>query len=206
MKQLISLAIVIAIIASCTHKKDAPVIEEKNTNSTFILDSLLRYNSETDLITAFGRENVGRDTAWYPEGMGQYMITTLYPHTSNEVEFVWNDSAAYTGLNYVRVYEDSSTWSTHGVKIGTTLNELIQLNGKDFTFSGFGWDYGGQLMWSEGGNLSDVDVTLDAANNEMPQSEQDSLLGEQTISSKSAIARKHNPIVTAISLAPKKKE
>ena len=206
MKQLTCVAIVMVMMASCSSKKDSPVTEVKSSKPVFILDSLLRYNSEAELIAAFGKESVGRDTAWYPEGAGQYMITTLYPKTNNEVEFMWIDSASYTGLHLVRLHQDSSEWSTHGVKIGTTLHELIELNEKDFTFSGFGWDFGGQTTWSEGGNLSDLNLTLDLASYDLPQNEQDSLISDETISSTSAIARKNNPFVTEIFLNPKKKE
>jgi hypothetical protein len=43
-----------------------------------------------------------------------------------------------------------SRWRTsRGVRIGTTLPELVRIARKALTFSGFGWDYGGGLAWSE---------------------------------------------------------
>lgn len=191
----------IVILASCSTKNET----EANTASesqTFILDSLLKYNSETELISKFGKENVARDTAWYPEGMGQYMISVLYPGTNNEVEFTWKDSIAFSGLQELALHQDSAEWSTHGIKIGSTLADLIRLNKKDFIFSGFGWDYGGAVFWNEGGDLTDLMITLDISNYDVPQIEQDSLLGDQSVSSKSPIARKNNPVVREILLVP----
>lgn len=197
---LLSVTLLIACTATKEKAEDSPKAQQ-----SFILDSLLKYNSEAELIASFGKENVARDTAWYPEGMGQYMISVLYPGTNNEVEFTWKDSVAFNQLLDVTLHQDSADWSTHGVKIGSTLQDLIKLNQKDFIFSGFGWDYGGALFWNEGGNLSDLSLTLDITNYDIPQIEQDSLLGDQTISSRSSIARKNNPVVSEIILAPKDK-
>jgi len=191
----------IVLMFACTSKKETTEDLPKAEQS-FILDSLLKYNSEAELIASFGKENVARDTAWYPEGMGQYMISVLYPGTNNEVEFAWKDSIAFDQLLEIALHQDSSDWNTHGIKIGSTLQDLIKLNGKDFTFSGFGWDYGGSLFWSEGGNLSDLMLTLDISNYDIPQAEQDSLIGDQIISSRSTVARKNNPVVREILLVP----
>jgi hypothetical protein len=56
---------------------------------------------------------------------------------------------------------DSSKWSTHGVRVGSTLLKLVKLNGKDFSFSGLGWDYGGGVFRNDGGDLSDLHPILD---------------------------------------------
>src|SRR3954466_8404703 len=114
----------VLVFAACTAKKESSE-SVKTQSQSFILDSLLRFDSEAELIAAFGKENVARDTAWYPEGMGQYMISVLYPGTNNEVEFTWKDSIAFNQLQEIVLHQDSADWSTHGVKIGTRLNDLI---------------------------------------------------------------------------------
>jgi hypothetical protein len=194
----------VLVFAACTAKKESSE-SVKTQSQSFILDSLLRFDSEAELIAAYGKENVSRDTAWYPEGMGQYMISTLYPNTNNEVEFTWTDSITFSHLEELTLHQDSSQWSTHGVKIGSKLHDLIRLNGKDFTFSGFGWDYGGGVFWNDGGNLSDLQLTMDFADyDSISEIEQDSLMGEQTVSSKSPAAIKTNPAVIEIILLPVK--
>jgi hypothetical protein len=198
MKRLVLIA---AVVIGCNTQKETLV--ESNVQAvdhTFVLDSLLNYDSEQELINRFGNENIGRDTAWYPEGMGMYMVTLLYPGTPNEVTFSWLDSASYMGLDEIRVLSDSSQWNTRGVMIGTTLTELIQLNGGHFTFSGFDWDYGGFTNWGDDGNLRGVTVRLKSSEEMMAQEQLDSLIGDRTVFSKSTAARLNNPVVSEIRL------
>lgn len=183
---------------SCGGQKEAT-----NSNEAaheFILDSLLVYESEKALIEKFGAQNIGRDTAWLPEGMGQIMVTLLYPGTKNEVTFEWSDSVSYSTLDAVEVSNDSSDWSSHGVKIGTTMSELVDLNGSDFTFSGFDWDYGGYAFFGDEGKLRGVTIRLGSSNREMTQEQQDSLIGDQQVSSASLAARANDPVVKVIRL------
>jgi hypothetical protein len=198
-----NLFIVLLVAAGCTTQKDQVVTdlpEPGQPGGTLILDSLLNYDSEQALIERYGEDNIARDTAWYPEGMGQYMVTVLYPRTKNEVIFSWLDSAAYVGLDEITVSADSSEWTARGVKIGTTLTELVELNGGHFTFSGFGWDYGGYATWGDDGKLQGISVRLDSSEEMMAQEQLDSLSGDRTVSSNSTAARLNNPVVTEIKL------
>src|SRR5689334_15760263 len=147
----------------CGGQKETTNVDEGVAEQSFILDSLLAFDSEQALIEKFGAENVGRDTAWLPEGMGQIMVTLLYPGTRNEVTFEWSDSISYSTLDAVEVSTDSSDWSSHGVRVGTPMSELVDLNGEEFTFSGFGWDYGGYASFGDEGQLRGVTVRLGSA-------------------------------------------
>lgn len=194
-----NILILVVVIAGCTPR------DQQATTSVpaeaFILDSLFKYNSEAALAEAFGSANIARDTAWLPEGMGQYMVTLLYPGTRNEVSIAWDDSVNYAGMVEVTIYRDSADWRTHDIKVGTTLTELVRINGADFTFSGFGWDYGGYVMFGEGSKMADVTVALEPARyDELTAIERDSLLGDQSISSKSPVAVGANPVVMSVRL------
>jgi hypothetical protein len=47
-----------------------------------------------------------------------------------------------------------TAWKTDdGIRLGTTLKELEQLNGRPFTLAGFGWDYSGTVYGWNGGEL-----------------------------------------------------
>jgi hypothetical protein len=197
MNKIFLLIAVCAFVFACTTKTET-VTNNVQTENKFILDSLLKYDSEQDLITKFGSQMITRDTSWYPEGMGQYIETVLYPNTKNEVRFVWSDSTSFSQLQYLSVVRDSSDWSTRGVKVGTRLNELVALNGKDFTFSGFGWDYGGAVAWEPGGNL--IGLQLELCPSDYQDSDGDSLIGDVSISSRSTVAKKNNPRVCEIIL------
>ena len=194
---VLALVLLLCLIG-CGGQKEAT--STSDASQTFILDSLLAFESEQALIEKFGADNIGRDTAWLPEGMGQIMVTLLYPGTKNEVQFEWSDSVSYSTLDAVEVTADSSDWSSHGVKIGTPMTELVDLNGGDFTFSGFGWDYGGYAFFGDEGKLRGVTIRLGSSAKEMTQEQQDSLLGDQQVSSKSLAARANDPEVEVIRL------
>ena len=73
----------------------------------------------------------------------------LYPDTKHEVEVLLDED------NYpimYRVNTEDSEWATpQGIRVGSTLTELIAANGKDFKFFGFDWDYGGTVTnWQDG--------------------------------------------------------
>jgi hypothetical protein len=195
--QVPGLGILLCMLA-CGGQKEAT--NSDDVSHTFILDSLLAYDSEKALIEKFGAGNIGRDTAWLPEGVGQIMVTLLYPGTKNEVTFEWSDSVSYSTLDAVEVNADSSDWSSHGVKIGTPMSELVDLNGGDFTFSGFDWDYGGYAFFGDEGKLRGVTIRLGSSAKEMTQEQQDSLIGDQQVTSRSQAARANDPVVKVIRL------
>jgi len=68
----------------------------------------------------------------------------------------------------IRCYTQGSPYHTAGgLKIGTTLNELLKMNGKPIAFLGFGWDYGGGVISLNHGMLenSNVRFNLDISEN-----------------------------------------
>ena len=59
-------------------------------------------------------------------------------------------------------------WKTdNGIAIGTTLEELVKINGKDFTFAGFEWDYAGVVTdWNTGKIDKKLGIYLEPTNME----------------------------------------
>jgi hypothetical protein len=167
----------------------------------FSLDSLLKFDSETELKNVFG-DKIKRSTGYYPEGMGEYQNTLLFPGTKNEVEFVWlDDSITFSGLAYINLSGQGTDWKTReGITLGTKLKELEKLNQKPFTFYGFGWDYSGMTNWDEG-HLYDrkVFVNLGYPSETIPP-EYEGLFGDQEMRSDSELAQKANPVVCVITM------
>lgn len=179
----------------------ASVASGRHMQIDFPLDSLLHFDSEAALKNVFG-EHVQRSTGYYPEGMGEYPNTLLFPGSKNEVEFVWkDDSVTFSGLEYIEVDHEGSEWKTkEGITINTTLKELEKLNGKAFSFFGFGWDYSGATDW-EGGYLEArrIFVRLKLPDNSL-QVELDGLLGDRSFPSDSSLSQKANPVVGEITM------
>lgn len=170
------------------------------------LDSLLSFNSESALKKIFG-ENVKRSTGYYPEGMGEYNNSLLYPDSKNEVEFVWeDDSLNFSGLLYLELHGKNTDWKTkEGITIGTSMKELEDINKKPFTFYGLGWDYAGTIDWQEG-YLHDRNIfgRLEYPEDTMPD-EFKSLFGDHEIESSSKIAQKSNLILREITMRKRNK-
>ena len=167
------------------------------------LDSLLSFDSEAALKEVFG-EHVKRSVGYYPEGMGEYENTLLFPDSKNEVEFVWeDDSIQYNKLQYIRLYKKDSDWKTkEGITIGTGLKKLEVLNKKPFSFYGFEWDYSGSIDW-ENGYLSERNIygNLAYPTDAMPE-EFLVLLGDHTIQSSSKLSQKANLILRELIMKP----
>ena len=165
----------------------------------FPLDSLLKFDSEEQLKKAFG-DHVKRSIGYYPEGMGEYANTLLYPDTRNQVEFIWlDDSLTFSGLSSISLAGTETDWKTkEGITLGTKLKELEVINQKSFTFSGLGWDYGGKVNWNEGRLYGrKLFITLEYPGESMPP-QYEGLLGDQEIKSDSELARKANLVVYEI--------
>jgi hypothetical protein len=81
--------------------------------------------------------------------------TVLFPEDSlRRAEVTWRDTAGRRRPWYIRLAGTRSVWHVNGhIRLGTTLRELERLNGKPFTMSGYGWDYGGRVMDWNGGAL-----------------------------------------------------
>jgi hypothetical protein len=166
--------------------------------------------SEQDLIDKLGEANVSsHDTVYGAEGMFS-IGTILYKGTPNEAHIVWKDTLNFKNPDYVEVgfaepgKESQVQWYVNnGVKVGTKLTELEQINGKPFSFSGFGWDYGGSVVDWNGGKLMNADSTSYLAiilgydyENQALNPISEKVMGDKSFSSKDPNAQKLNPFVS----------
>ena len=113
--------------------------------------------SAADLIASYGAENV-RDEP-YPLGEGESEPgTVIFPDDpAKRVLILWSDLEKKTMPLAARIDTAGSQWKTaEGLSVGSTLKRVEELNGKPFLLYGFGWDYGGQLVDSNGGALKDL--------------------------------------------------
>ncbi|MBL7648093.1 MAG: hypothetical protein JNK74_18065 [Candidatus Hydrogenedentes bacterium] len=114
-------------------------------------------SSAADLIAVYGAENV-RDEP-YPLGEGETEPgTAIFPgDPTRRVLILWNDLDKKALPLAARIDGAGSQWKTaEGLAVGTSLKRVEELNGKPFLLYGFGWDYGGQLVDSNGGALKDL--------------------------------------------------
>jgi len=190
---------------STTEKVDSVV--EKNVSkieNKFILDELLKINSEKELKNQFGAENVTRREEWFAEGTVSFMQSVLHADSPKEVVFQWeDDSVKFEKLSSVTVYMKNAPWkAANGLHVGMRMTELETMNGKPFTFFGFGWDYAGGCNF-EGGKLFNTiyGITLgEVAENEYENPAYMKLLGDAEFKSDSKEALAYNPAVVELRL------
>jgi hypothetical protein len=109
--------------------------------------------------------------------------TVVLPSTADELNVAWQDDRR-SRVAFVRATKSGGRWSTaRGVRIGTPLPDLVRLAGKVLTFSGFGWDYGGRLEWTEPTGSIVLSLTLnhDEAFEKLPRA--DEIYGDREVRS-----------------------
>ena len=136
-------------VASTSATRDAP------SNDTRVLPLAFRASeSLASLQERFGAANVRVEEIPVAEGE-MTRGAVLFPDDPSRRAYAhFVDSEHLTGLSYIRIVDPESTWSLgEGLRMGTTLAELVARNGAPIDFSGFGWDYGGAIAGFRGGTL-----------------------------------------------------
>ena len=140
--------------------------------------------AKKDMVATLGKENLSDQAFHLGEGeMAPGLL--VYPGTEKEIE-VLLDEDGYPLIYRVRK-ADSEWRGPGGLRIGTTLAELKQINGGDFRLAGFGWDYGGTVTNWQGGALARdgflVVVDVVGELNDMTPEDTEALMGDQEIAS-----------------------
>ena len=154
-KIILSLLIIAAVIYSCgsKDKKATPVAEktEVKIDSSLLTDSswgLITKSSDfAGLQAIYGASNVKDERICGPECADSIDVTKIYPEKNNEFIVYWRDSLYHKSISFIETYLPDGPYHTDkGLKIGSTFEELLKINGKQIIFSGFDWDYGGSIQ------------------------------------------------------------
>ncbi|GAB4480039.1 MAG: hypothetical protein OHK0057_33010 [Thermoflexibacter sp.] len=161
---------IILILASCFFfacggkEKHEDNAEDQTTNisivdSTYLcvpcksVGKITENTSEADLVKWFGRENVITEKAEFDGG--EMIITTVFRGTEKQLIINWRDENNLAGVASCEINNANTIWQIpYGIKPSTSLKKLNELNGKPFLFSGFGWDFGGNITDFQGGSLA----------------------------------------------------
>ena len=122
--------------------------------------------TEADIIGAVGNANVKR--AELDIGEGETTPGTIvFAGTEKELEIFWDDNKTYQKIHAVQISQKRAPWKTkEGIHVGTSLEDLVRINGKSFTFLGFDWDYGGShSSWKNGAIPDSLRVNFDPKGN-----------------------------------------
>ena len=108
-------------------------------------------SSIKDLRELFGDSTI--ITRKVDQGEGTFQnATVLYPGTKNEVEIFWKDVAQLDRPALVRIQHAGSAWHTeNGIRIGTSISRLVELNRKTFQITGCCYDAPFTIInWNDG--------------------------------------------------------
>lgn len=152
MKKLLILGLIL-MAAGCKSKKTGVASAEK-----YQLENLAKVIAENDLKSIYPEAQISEGTDLFEEGIVERPYSILYPGTADELLITWEDNDR-TQLHQLR-FDKNGRWQTkNGIKVGTTYDELVRLNGNSIKFYGFGWDYSGAVDWN-GGKLADSNVRV----------------------------------------------
>jgi hypothetical protein len=170
----------------------------------------------TDLQYFFPREAVVDDEIELDEGMLQAATLIYKDDPSQSLAISWDAKGPQAHPKQIFVCHGlrrgECRWQTAGgIQFGTSLTQLESLNGGPFTLSGFGFNYGGNVLSWDGGKLAKLDcggrlvLTLDGersgpARYAVPMSSQEvrAVRGDRAIPSSTPAMRKLNPAVVGI--------
>ncbi len=200
MKNVFFVLICVGFLAACQHTptpKNAKATAKAATNFTIVpnvsIGDISPNMQLSDLIQLFGEKNVVADSI--AAGEGTYIEgTTIFPNTPNSLRIAWEKGQLHQKIKRIIIDQRGTKWLTDkGITIGTPLEKVIELNGTDFLFWGFDWDYSGSVSSWEGGNFENIGMGLrlgyTAPVNNIGTSIEN-VLGDQDISSSEPMLKK----------------
>jgi hypothetical protein len=108
--------------------------------------SVGKITKQTDrqgLVAIFGKANVEDFTEYGPEGIGEFPATRIKIGGKESLRITWQDDARKK-MGSIAIY-DARWHLADGLAVNMTVAALQQKFGQ-FSFYGFGWDYGGTVI------------------------------------------------------------
>ncbi len=143
MRKFFYLSAILLIVACNSYKNTAT-----STSKQLFVEDLLEMNALT-LKTTFPNEVIIEDVGLFEEGTEERAYTVISPNTPDELHITWKDKDR-TQIEDIRMDSNGKWKSKTAIKIGSTYDELTEMNQKPISFYGFGWDYSGATLWNEG--------------------------------------------------------
>ena len=169
-----------------------------------------------DLRRLFPEAAIKDDEIELDEGMLQPATLVYNDNSSERLAVSWTGKAPDAHPKQIFVCwgrrRGPCRWQVSGgIKVGTHLKDLESMNEKQFTISGFGWNYGGNVLSWDGGALAKLDcggrvvLTLDGERTGpgryaagLSSEESHSITGDKPVSSRTPAMQKVNPAVVGI--------
>ena len=190
-------------------KKPLPKIKD-----LIFAEDLLQFGAHVYLEAMFGKHNVKEETFYFSENM-QKKCTIIYPNTSRQAIFLWNDEENLKDLAFIIIgeYETKSSenvqspltlaqWrSRQGISCGMSLQELEMANQREVNFYRWRTAMSGTLNSNKGSlDFSRIEIVLDCLNCNFVSAKGEGML----ISSTEASEQKQKWYVRSFAVIPGK--
>lgn len=107
---------------------------------------------QAELESIFGKEFIIEGVIYDGQGV-EWPGFYIFKNSPLELKCILNESE--NTIDRVVISEPGSNWQTaEGIKIGTTIDELVKMNGKPISFDCFGSEYGAWIQGYNKGKLS----------------------------------------------------
>jgi hypothetical protein len=195
MKRLVSLIFVLLIQTGFSQATSDFIL--KPCFGSNILNSK---TSESDLKKIVGSKNVERVERFYNEGTERVVGSVFFKDSPSYFFIKWKDTVNFKNPDWMEIHGDKSVWMIdNGIKIGTDLKELVKLNGKQFTFSGFDWDFGGYATFDKGNLENDCySIRLYYDYKDLFENEWNQIVGDKVVSTNNPVLKKIKVYVDSI--------
>lgn len=146
-------ALGVVALSACSQAPEASTGGETGAaNRIDCLNPVTLDDTYASLAVAYGK-NARLGMIPGPEGTESRGLI-LYPDLPERTLHVSFWDAALRHVSQVAPAADASAWTgPGGIRAGATLDDVEKVNGRPFTISGFGWDYGGYVTDFKGGRL-----------------------------------------------------
>ena len=141
-------------------------------------EDLLQVDAHIYLEALFGKHNVKEETFYFSESL-QKKCTIIYPNTSRQAIYLWNDEVNLKDVAFIIIgeYENKSSenvqspltlaqWkSRQGISCGMNLRELEMINQREIYFYRWRSSMSGTLSNNNGQvDFSRIEIVLDCLN------------------------------------------
>jgi hypothetical protein len=129
-------------------------------------EDLLQLDAQEYLTTAFGKQNVRPDSIYFTKTISK-KCTVIFPNTSRQAIFIWNDQNNLREIAFILIGEQLSTeeqaanpvmlsdWkSKQGIYCGMSLREIQNINKEPISFYNWRTASAGLLAPSNKGELN----------------------------------------------------
>lgn len=152
MKRFLILGLIL-MVAGCKSRKLNADSPEK-----FQIENLAGVISDQNLQKIYPEAMIAEGTDLFEEGTVELPYSILYPETADQLLIIWEDETRTRP--YQLYFENEGKWNTkHGIKVGSTYEDLERINEGPIKFYGFGWDYSGAVDWNDG-KLADSNIRV----------------------------------------------